>query len=490
MKNGIFVFEIRYWLRAPVTYILTGAMFLFALATMLGTGGYFDGTVTATTNPKYLNSPYSISYFSFLLTKLQLFGVAFFATQSLYRDYQSNTHTILYTYPLSKTTYLLGKLGSALTFILAGGLLCLFGLFLGEILLGSENPLIGSTDLNAYLIAFCLYMAPNLLISGFLVFIIVGLSRNILSGFITVLAIVLTQLILENILFEKPALLALFDPFGQHAFFYATQNWDLAQQNASALPLHSLVMWNRIIWGSLVLLAYTAFTRAFDFQYRPILNRKKKQAKTNRQARDIQEFQPVNIQQNFSSIARFKACLQLMIYDLRSILRNWLFIAITTFGLLAVFFIQFRISHSGDLVYYPVPRLLLGAPLSIYVLLLMFCSFLFTGALVGNTRRNKMNLLVDATAVKNWQLVTSKIGAISLLHFNSADPLSFLLCPHPGIQPIPYIRSWAYFFSCLHARLARSIDLERSFLFCSYAFHESIFRPACFTGHLDQWSGT
>ena len=92
-----------------MAYFLVLSMMAFAWVTMLGTGGYFDGPITAGEKVNFLNSPYALTRNSFLFAKLLLFIVAIFFGLSTYRDFQNNNHHILYSYPLHKSQYLFGS---------------------------------------------------------------------------------------------------------------------------------------------------------------------------------------------------------------------------------------------------------------------------------------------------------------------------------------------------------------------------------------------
>ena len=417
MRNAIFQHEIGTWLKSPLFYLLTGSFFLFSLLTMLGTGGFFDGPINSTEAVKLLNSPYSLSAISFLFAKFLMFVVAIFGGFSLYRDYRNKTHAILYSFPISKSFYLIGKLGSTLFLLAVISLVTVSGIWLGEILLGTANPKIGTASSLGYVIALFVYLIPTLIIVGVLVFVTVGLSRNILSGFVVVTCFVLFQLILENIFFEQKVLLALLDPFGQNAFHLATSDWDFTWQNSYRLPVNLIVISNRILWLLMAFLIYRVFFRKFDFQYDAVWQyRKAPHEKKAAAAYPKVQTDPIrDIHLDYSTTAKIKCLLQLMIFDFKSIIKNWMFLMLCFFGLATVFFIQLKVTNTGEFNLFPITRLFLGAPLSIYNLIIIVSTFIFSGMLINKPRQYKMNLMLDAAPVMDWQLLLSKIGAISLV---------------------------------------------------------------------------
>ncbi len=416
MKNAVFQFEVKAWLKTSLFYVLIGSPFLFTSLGMLGTGGFFDGPTDSNQNIKLLNSPFALASVSFLFVKLLLFSTAVFGGFSLYKDYRNKTHHILYSFPISKSYYLNGKFTSVLLLLFIACFTTVLGIYVGEQLLGLANPKIGSFKFLGYLLALGLYVTPTIMVMGTFVFVVIGITRNIFSAFIVVMCFILLQLILENLLFNKPDWLALLDPFGQNAFQQATQHWSFELQNSAKIPVSLLVILNRILWIFLAGVSYIFFFKKFDFQYDLIFqirNSYSTKEHTKGRKKTQVDFSSV-IRYDFSLGARFKHLLFIVVYDFKSIVRYWMFIMLNTFGGMAVFFIQLKVSNTGELNMFPLTRILLGAPLSIYTLVIIFGTFMFSGLLVNKARQYKMNLLVNATPVLNWQLMLSKIGAISL----------------------------------------------------------------------------
>jgi ABC-2 type transport system permease protein len=416
MKKAIFLFELRSWLRSPLFYFLAVAFFLFAFVSMLGTGGYFDSPIPSDKRVKLLNTPYALSSISFLLCKLLLFVVALISGFSLYKDYRSRTHSILYTFPISKSDFLNGKLGSALFLLILFSIITFSGIGLAELLLGTENPKIGPLTPFAYLTATVLYLVPTILVIAVFVFVTVGISRNMFTGFIVLICLVLLQLILENTFFNNREWLALLDPFGQNAFFYATQEWDFDKQNSTSLPLNKWVLLNRILWLGIATLFYAFFLGRFDFQYDRILSfSKKPQPVKNKGEGSIANPTDVPVSYLFSPLARLRASWHLLLKDFYSVLKSGSFLGVCTFGAFTVFFIQLKASHTGEFTLLPLTRIFIGTPLRIYLLVIIFSTFLFSGFLADKARKHQMDAMLDVTPVKAWQLLLARMGAIGLL---------------------------------------------------------------------------
>ncbi len=416
---AVFLYELRAWLRSPLFLSVSSGFFLFALVTMLGTGGFFDGPLDPAEPVMVFNSPYSLGSMGFLLARLLLFGAAVFGGFGLYKDTRNNAHAILYSFPISKAAYLHGKLCSALIALAAIGFLTYLGIWTGEIILGVDNPGIAPKSFPGYGVALGFYLFPTLVIAGVGAFTAAGISRSIFSGFVVVICFALFQTILENVISEQKILLALLDPFGQNAFHLATSDWDIPMQNSTRLPVHQIVLWNRILWLLLAGIIYGVFYRKFDFLYDPVWRFRQHAPRNNASAEGyLQQTDIVpQIRYDLSRRAKIKCFTNLAVFDFRRLLKNWMFPVLGFAGAATVFIIQLRVTNTGEFNLLPLTRLFLGAPLTLYTVITIFSTFLFSGLLITRARHHKMDLLVDATPVMDWQLLLSKIGAISLVQF-------------------------------------------------------------------------
>ncbi len=418
MRNEVFLFEAKNWLKSPLLIAMLVVLFLFSLVVMLGTGGYFDGSSSSDGPESHLNSPYVLGLNSFLLVKLQFFVIAVVAGFSLYKDYRSNIYAIIYAYPFSKFQYLNGKGASVLFILTSSGLTVFGGILLGELLIGNEHPRITNFNLWSYVTIVSVYVLPTMFVVACFVFISVGITRNIFTGFIVVFCFVLYQMILENVLFDHQKLLALLDPFGQNAFHLITQNWDFDKQNSSTLPLGNWIFLNRIFWLLLSGLLYVFFTRKFELKFDAIWQYRRSTIASS-PSDDSLKATPLSSQPHVKSDFSFKGRIQTIFYLIRrdhlSIVNSWMFIILSLFLGFAVFFIHLKASHTGHMTLLPLTRIILGSPLSIYTLILILSTFLFSGYLSDRARRFKINQMIDVAPVTDWQLVISKVGGLGMI---------------------------------------------------------------------------
>src|SRR5215470_4762328 len=105
MLKHILAFEIRYWLKSWMLWIfllIISAMIFFATATDYVTIG------DALSNT-YRNSPYNIqNFYSFMSLFGMIMAVAF-VNSAAARDFSYNTYQIVFSAPLKKRDFLLGR---------------------------------------------------------------------------------------------------------------------------------------------------------------------------------------------------------------------------------------------------------------------------------------------------------------------------------------------------------------------------------------------
>lgn len=420
MKSAIFNYELKYWLTSPLTYLFAIAFFALALVMMLGTGGYFDGAPAESANVRLLNSPYEINFIFQYFGKFLLFLIPVIVGTCLYRDYKSRSFHITYSFPIPKADYLFGKLLSGLSIILIISLFIGVALMLGEWMLGTENAKIGAFNIWAYLCSYTFFTIPNLLFFSVLVFIVVGMSRNIYAGFIAVLLLFLFQIIVENVFTNNQFLMALLDPFGQNAISWETKLWTRAEKNTQFIPVMGIVLYNRLLWAGITGTAFYLFYKKFEllhespfnnwFSFFPKKNKKNITTKINNKVKRIST---AVIDTSFPT--QLRAMFEIALIDFKYMAKNWMFVLFALFGLLALVFTLLKVTNTGQFNLLPLTRIIVSTPLFFYSLIVILATFLYGGMLVHRAKNSRMNQLIDATTFANWSLVGSKIVALILL---------------------------------------------------------------------------
>ncbi len=415
MLSSIYLYEVSYWLRKPVTYIYFVAFFCFSFVSFIGSGGFFDPPVKATGAVRLLNSPHELNYLFQYLGKVLLFLVPAIVGTSIFKDFKHKVYPILYSFPINKRVYLTGKFLGAFTIVLCIALACASAFLVGEWLLGYSNPKIGALNYLGYLQAYLVFLIPNLFVIGIFVFAIVTISRNIYAGFLLVIFVFLFQLITENGFAGNDLLIAITDPFGQNAVGYETQFWTLAEQNTKIIPISAAVVYNRILWLALAMIVVIILFNVFTFSYGgfQLFRRNRTPDKSVTPASStIQNIKSADVAFDFSTIQRVKLIWKLSKLDFMYLIANPMFYVFGILGVLSIVFMVLKVTNTGEMVMLPLTRIMLAIPSFFFVTITILLTFIYSGMLVHRSSLSDMKALIDATPVSNGVLLFSKIIAI------------------------------------------------------------------------------
>ena len=250
MFSTIFIHELKYWLKRPAFYIYAGIFFVVAAFFAAASAGIFDFLTVTTGSSNIVNSPIGVNGLFSGLATLIFFLFPSIIGVSIFRDYKSEMHTILYSYPFTKANYLFAKFFSGVVVVTFIVLVVGLGMVIGLRLPGTNSELVTSFNIQSYATAYFVFILPNILLFGSIVFAVVTFTRNIAAGFITVILLMFVQGLMENLMSEPENryLGALLDPFGTSALYYYTRYWTVAEQNELNLPIKELVIYNRLLW--------------------------------------------------------------------------------------------------------------------------------------------------------------------------------------------------------------------------------------------------
>ena len=416
MLNNIFSHELSYWFKRPAFYIYVIIFFAIGLFSSGASAGLFDSVSMTVGSSRVVNSPYAIAMLFGGLSSLIIFLYPSIIGVGIYRDYKSEAHFILYSYPFTKLQYLFAKLLSGVFMVHLIILIIALGIGLGFILPGTNPDLLKSFELRPYFDVYIIYILPNLIFTGLLVFGVVTFSRNISAGFIFVLILLILQGFLvgfseeaENRLFS-----ALIDPFGDLALQYYTQYWTVAEQNELYIPIKGVFIYNRLIWLGVSAILFAAIYRSFSFSQNPISLSFKKKTINKIKTHNFLGIININLPKvnlDFKLSSQLKLLNKLSNIDFLYIVKSLPFVCIVLFGLLINILTLFEV---GDILGTPtLPRtwrmLEAGETLTLSI---NICTFLYAGMLIHRSRIFKFNELIDTTPVKNWILFGAKFLAI------------------------------------------------------------------------------
>jgi ABC-2 type transport system permease protein len=441
MTRRFFLFEVRYWLRQPMVYIfflIVALLPFFATVSPFVSIGGGSGNV-------YKNAPSVVYQWYGAMSFIAILMVTAFVNSTAIRDFTSNTSQIVFSTPVQKRSYLVGKfLGS--TFIAA---LPVLGVSLG-IVLGSWWPSVdplrlGPNLLLPHLQAFLFIAVPNIIFSAAIIFAVAVLMRSTMASFIAAIALFVGYSIAGSFMSDisNETLGALVDPFGSAAIDLLTKYWSVQEKNTQLLPMGGVLLWNRMIWIAVAvgifLIGY------FRFSFTDKAQKAKVQEPDAPAATAFSGVALPSVSRHFGAKAARMQFRSLFVRDFLGMLKSTPFIIIMTLGLVQMITaLTFVTSMYGNTTYpvtYNVVDVLRGS-ISFYMLIIVA---FYAGQLVWKERDPKIDGIVDALPMATRTNLLAKVSALVALVFvvhviaALAGMATQLLHGYTRLQPAVYL---------------------------------------------------
>ncbi len=417
MFTTILKYEIRHWFKQPITYVFSITLLLLGAISMGGIAEAFDEHHAVESTTMLANTSWRLNDVIRIFMNLILLLLPIIFGGSVFRDVKNNVHTVLYSYPFQKKDYLLAKYLSAAMVMSLIVLFAMVGIYLGTKIPTVNQGLLVPFDLVAYFQTYFIYLLPNVLLVGAMVFSIVVYTRNIYSGFVIVLLLLAAQAIFNSVLggIDHRFWAALFDPFGQNASLFYIRNWAKTDLNTQLVPIQGVVIYNRILWMGVASLIFGLIYRAFSFSQTPVSFSFKKLKGERFVKNNFGSIIKVNLPKvkfDFSFFQQLKTTWAFSNIDLNYIVKNWMFLSLLIAGSAFVLLKGLQISPAFGYKILPVTWVMLQLPAILFSGAILILTFLFAGMLVHRDRMVEMNQLVDISPIPNWVFLFSKFLAL------------------------------------------------------------------------------
>ncbi|MEM6700462.1 MAG: hypothetical protein AAF599_18805, partial [Bacteroidota bacterium] len=182
-----FTFDFKNRFKQPMVYIffiINFALILMAVLLDEVTVGRGMGNVN-------INSPYSIMQYAALMSLISVIVTTAFMNTSALRDYNHKYDQILFTTPLKKFGYLFGRFCSGVLTSLIPLLGVFLAIMIAPIFPAANADKIGAFQLAPYLNSFFLFLLPNTLLAGAIIFALAALFRNTIISFLGALLLLI-----------------------------------------------------------------------------------------------------------------------------------------------------------------------------------------------------------------------------------------------------------------------------------------------------------
>lgn len=412
MFYQVITFELKYRLSRPATYIYFS---LFLVICFLLTG-IPDATVVATGDQLNKNAPMNMHI---LMTAITMYGslvIAAVMGVPVFRDYDHNFHEIIFSLPVRKWEYLWGRfIGSALitTLIFLGIPL---GLMFGNIMPWHDAEDFGSFTLFTYLLPYLTSILPNIFILGSLFFTVGSLFRSqaaiYAQGVLFLVVYLAINMLIGDV--DISPTYALFDPFGLSATAYVTKYWTIFEKNTMQVPFSGLILFNRVLWLTLAFLVSIIFHRLFKFTNEGRFVRKKRiLEEQGSDLRNIEIAHDKVIEISGFQI-RFYQWSHLTRFYLRRIVFSVPFLIMLVCGIGFMGLVRFSMMMYGT-PSLPVTYMLIDALVGGFMLFFIIIIIVYTGEVIWKDIGVGFSSIIDASPLKDVQLLFSKFTALVLM---------------------------------------------------------------------------
>ncbi|MBK8425901.1 MAG: ABC transporter permease [Lewinellaceae bacterium] len=411
MFLSIFLFELRYRLRRPATYVYFFAL-LALTALIIANGGL------GISEKVHYNAPVSISLYMTILGIYCVLISSAVMGVPLYRDIEHQTKEYLLSTPVSSGAYFWGRFwGSfAVLVLISLGALAgyVLGSWLGPAFDWSKPERFGPNVPIHYFWPFLTIFLPSLFFTSCLFFGLVALTRNnrvLYSASILLFILYLLANFLVRDL-ENRDLVDFLDPFALNTHTNATKYLTPAEQNTQLVPLTGNLLWNRLLWTGVGLLTILGVYFRFNIQrFVSEASRGKSGGKSDAVPAPARVALPL-LKRHFSRRLDWSNLWSLGKLEFGNIIRDTYFISIM---LGAVIFL-FLDDWIGNLQYgvpdRPLTMNMLLFKTYNYSLFVFILLMFYVGETVHRDRATRFDNIGDALPVPNWVQLGSKFVAI------------------------------------------------------------------------------
>lgn len=424
MFASIFSFEVRRLVRTISTYVYFLVLVLVTFFVALLAGGAIPEAKFDTGGERiFANSPLIIdAFFGQINNYIGLIILVAMVGNAVLKDFKFNTYTMIFTTPISRFNYLLGRF-SASMFI---AILVLSGPAFG-MMLGYASPWVRPERVEAFMLAPYIYtylhtVIPNAIIFGTIFFSVSLISRDIFVIWLSLIVFFVANGVASSMFgkLEHQSIAALADPMGNFAKRTLTKYWSTFDKNTRVIPFSGYFLLNRLLWMGIAAgiwaLGYSYFSfsaapRRISFKkFQPVVQAKLTFVPSFFRKSALPDVKPV-----LTGRAMFASLGSLAAGECRNLLRNVYFRIIVLFGMLLLFVASMQLGQLYETTTFPVTYIVAEQFGGTFTLFIVILTILFSGELVWRDREMRMSNIIDALPVPNWVFFLSKLAGLMFM---------------------------------------------------------------------------
>jgi ABC-2 type transport system permease protein len=402
-------FEISYWLRSKMLWVFFGIIAVM----VFGAVSTSNITLFIVLTNTYHNAPFVISGYYGYISLVMLLMAAAFVNSAALRDFRFNTNQIVFSTPMRRRDYLLGRFIGATLVSTIPMLGVSAGILAAKYMPWADPDQWGAVNWAAHLHSIYVFALPNALIIAAILFAIAVLARNEVVPFVGALLLLIGYIaagaLLQDLRHEEFVVFA--DPFGIRTFALTAKYWTVAEKNSVPIALSGWMLWNRLLWAAVAVAIFIFAYFRFNFSEKAS---KAKPVEPDSQAQPVAVGQPP-LRANVRPAAWTQLVQSLRIH-IRGMLVSVPFIIVMLAGglncLLALIFnaTEGYGNHTLPVTFW-VLDLIRG---TLYLFIIIVITF-YAGVLVWKDKDERMDEIVDATPVPEWLSYATRLVTLLVM---------------------------------------------------------------------------
>ncbi len=463
MFKEFFLFELKSWLKNPMFYMFFAINFLLVFFAVTNDGvtvGQDMGNVN-------INSPYAIMTYAAMVSLLSIVMTTALVNRSALKDFNYNFHSLLFSSPIQKFGYLMGRFASSVVVSSISLLGVLLALYIAPNFVATELFKVGPHLFGAYLNSFLLFILPNTILISAVVFSLAMMFRSTTATFVGSIGLLVAYLIAGNFLYDldNETIGILADPLGINSLAVITKYWTLTEKNTIWLTLSGEILLNRIIWMSVAALIFAVSYFRFSFTVK------------NQKTKKITEGKPAQLPSNFqvlkalptvttnTDIAAYSSQLWAQVKsEFFGIVKSPAFIIIALFAIINTLSGLSEADGFRGTPNHPLTYIILDViDGSLFFFINVIIAY-YSGVMIWRERNNKMNEILDASPFPSWLPMASKYTALLAV---VGVLLSLAMICGIGIQAI---KGYYNFEAILYVKQLFLIDYSQFAILVAVAF--------------------
>jgi ABC-type transport system involved in multi-copper enzyme maturation permease subunit len=416
MIREFFKFELREQLRSPLLWLLSALFGLLAFGAVASDAVQIGGAI----GNVYRNAPTVTVQFMGIFTIFGMLIIGMLVSSALLRDFELGTADLIFSNPIRKRDFLIGRFGAAILASLIVYVVIACFIFIAQFMPWIDPERLGPASLQPLAWAFFIIVLPNVLFTGAVLAFMAVTTRSVLWVYIGILGFMVLYFVSGSMLskLDNVWMASLLDPFGMRAFGRTVRYWSSAERNSGLPAIGGYILANRALWVAVAFLITAAAFKLFKTERagtgKAWFSGKNKVSAVvdTPKATSPTAAQPSKVTPTFGSSTSVAQFIRQVRFDAMGVFKSIPFLVMLAFGMVNFIPAALNTQSLFETPIYPVTSQMLETLNGTYSWLLIIIALFYAGELVWKERSAKLGEVTDAMPVANWVPLAAKFAAL------------------------------------------------------------------------------